>query len=135
MKTIIVTAAIIVKGNQILIAKRLPSGEQGSKWEFPGGKLRPGEEPAQGLRREIKEELNLDIEVVDIYEVVSHQYKEDEQILLLVYLCRPLSDEIIPLECADFKWVVQNELKDYDFSQADVPVAEKLAELFPQMIE
>lgn len=131
MKTVIVTAGIIVKGEKVLISQRLPSGSHGMKWEFPGGKLLPGEEPAQGLRREIKEELDLDIEVLDIYEVVSHRYKEDEQIILLVYLCRPLSERICPLQCAAYRWVSPQDLKGYDFLEADLPVVRKLEEFFP----
>ena len=126
MKTVVVCAAIIKKDAKVLIAQRKPGGEQGLLWEFPGGKIIPGETPESCLEREIKEELNLVIEVMDIYKVVSHCYTEDRQILLLAYLCKHVAGEGQPLDCLGFRWVFPQELKDYPIAEADLPIVERL---------
>lgn len=63
MQTLNVTAAIIERGREILTAQRLKDSHMGLRWEFPGGKIEPGESPEDCLKREIKEELDLDIQV------------------------------------------------------------------------
>ncbi|TEB15706.1 CTP pyrophosphohydrolase [Pelotomaculum sp. FP] len=83
MQTLNVTAAIIERGSEILISQRLKGAHRGLKWEFPGGKIEPGESPEECLRREIKEELDLDIRVGDRLMIVEHQYKELRVILHL----------------------------------------------------
>ncbi len=112
-----------------MIAQRKPQGQQGLLWEFPGGKLISGESPAECLVREIKEELDMQIEAVRILEVVSHFYQPEIQILLLAYLCKHLSGEGKTLECKDFHWVYPAKLKDYEMAPADLPVVEKLMAL------
>ena len=62
-----VTAAIIIKDNKVLIAQRAPDDKLANKWEFPGGKIKPGETPQECLKREIREELDVDIEVLDFF--------------------------------------------------------------------
>jgi 8-oxo-dGTP diphosphatase len=94
------------------------------RWEFPGGKLEPDETPEECIVREIKEELDMDIEVIDIYKVVKFKY-EEKDILLLCYLCRVLSGEGRTVECNDFRWVNKEELESFDFVPADLSVVEK----------
>lgn len=125
MHTIVVTAAIIHKDEKFLIAQRKREADHGSKWEFPGGKLRFGEDPKEGLRREIREELDMEIEVGDIYEVVSHRYGE-RHILLLCYTCFYLGQSPNTRDCQAFRWLTPEEMSGYDFTEADVPVVEKL---------
>ncbi|WP_069649936.1 (deoxy)nucleoside triphosphate pyrophosphohydrolase [Caloranaerobacter ferrireducens] len=125
MDITIVTAGIIIKGEEILIAQRRNLGKEKFKWEFPGGKLENDEIPQDGLKREIKEELDITIEVDDIFEVVYH--KDDEKkILLLCYLARYIKGTPKTLECNDFRWVKIKDLEKYDFSEADKKVLEKL---------
>lgn len=127
MQTLNVTAAIIERGEKILIAQRLKDSHMGLKWEFPGGKIEPGESPEECLRREIKEELDLDILVGDRLIVVEHQY-EELKVVLHCYLCSYLSGEAKKQACQDFRWVGIGDLKRYHFAEADRPVVRYLTE-------
>jgi len=125
MRTILVAAAIIKHNDLILIAQRKENSDQSLKWEFPGGKLEPGESPEQCLVREIHEELGLKIEVIKIFDVISHCYG-NRHIILLCYLCSLTGGKAQTLDCHDFKWVETNELLSYDFAEADKPAVNKL---------
>lgn len=125
MHIIVVTAAIIHKEDKILIAQRKSNADHGLKWEFPGGKLIFGEDPKEGLKREIIEELDMEIEVGEIFEVVSHLYGE-RHILLLCYNCQYLGQKPSARDCQDFRWVTPAEMDQYDFTAADVPVVKRL---------
>jgi 8-oxo-dGTP diphosphatase len=123
---IVVTAAVIKnRDNKILICQRKPDSHNGLKWEFPGGKLEEQETPEQCLRREIKEELDVDIEVGEIFKVVKQDYS-DRVILLLAYECNYISGELKTIDCNDYKWVKKSEIKKYDIALADIPIVEKL---------
>lgn len=121
----IVTAAAMIRNGKVLIAQRKAGSHMEYRWEFPGGKLEPDETPEECIKREIKEELDMDIEVIDIYKVVKFEY-EEKDILLLCYLCKILKGEGKSLECNDFKWVTRDELAGFDFVPADLPIVEKL---------
>jgi len=125
MKTIVVTAAIINEGNKYLIAQRKKGTHQEMLWEFPGGKVEPGESPENCLAREIDEELHLKIEVSRIYQVVSYNYV-DRHVILLCYLCGVIDGEPETVDCADFRWVTPGEMPNFNFAPADIPVVEKL---------
>ncbi len=125
MTPVIVTAAIIRRNNKILLAQRLENSKHPLKWEFPGGKLESGESPEACIKREIMEELNLEIKIKDIFKVVFHQYK-DVDILLLCYLCDSLEGDILPIECNDFKWIDIEELSKFTLVEADIPIVEKI---------
>lgn len=128
METVIVTAAIIWAGDLLLITQRKKGSHQELKWEFPGGKMEAGEDPESCLRREIREELNLNIQVIDIYKVVFHKY-ENKHIMLLCYECKITSGQLQCLDCNDFKWATVEDLAGYDFAPADIPVVEKIRRL------
>lgn len=128
MNTYIVTAAVITDRDRVLITQRKKNSNQGLKWEFPGGKMEEGEEPEGCLVREIKEELDIDIAVQDIFKVVMHRYG-DRNILLLAYLCSHTGGDPAPLECNDIAWVPVKRLMDFDLAAADVPIATKLQEV------
>jgi 8-oxo-dGTP diphosphatase len=121
----IVTAAAMVRSGKVLIEQRQAGSHMEYKWEFPGGKLEPDETPEECIIREIKEELDLEIEVIDIYKVVKFKF-EEKDILLLCYLCKILKGEGKALECNDFRWVGSEQLASFDFVPADVPIVEKL---------
>ncbi|HPW40926.1 MAG TPA: 8-oxo-dGTP diphosphatase MutT [Bacillota bacterium] len=121
----IVTAAAIIRDGKVLIAQRQQGSHMEYKWEFPGGKLEPDETPEECIIREIKEEMDIDIEVDDIYKVVKFKY-EEKDILLLCYLCRIIKGDGRAIECNDFKWVTKDELPGFDFVPADLPIVEKL---------
>ncbi|MGZ4134518.1 MAG: (deoxy)nucleoside triphosphate pyrophosphohydrolase [Tumebacillaceae bacterium] len=124
-KQLVVTAAVIERENTVLIAQRKPDSHMALKWEFPGGKLEWGEDPRDGLKREIREELGIEIDVGDVVEVVSHTY-EDRQIVLLAYRCRYRSGTVQLLDVHDVRWVPPAELLSVDLAPADVPIVEKL---------
>ncbi|KKM10185.1 NUDIX hydrolase [Clostridiales bacterium PH28_bin88] len=121
----IVTAGIIEREGKILIAQRPANAHRALEWEFPGGKLEPGEQPEECLKRELREELGLNVEVEDIYKVVLHRY-EDREVLLLCYRCQYAGGEPEAKEGQDFRWVTVEQMGAYDFSAADIPVLEKL---------
>ncbi len=121
----VVTAAAIIKNRKLLIAQRQAESHMAYKWEFPGGKLEQGETPEECIIREIKEELDMEITVSDIYKVVLFKY-EEKDILLLCYLCRHIEGEGKKLECNDFRWIDKAELDDYDYVPADRAIVEKL---------
>jgi 8-oxo-dGTP diphosphatase len=121
---LVVTAAVIESDGTVLIAQRKPGSHLALKWEFPGGKLEWGEDPREGLKREIREELGIEIEVGDVVEVVSHTY-EDRQIVLMAYKCRYQSGTVQLLDVHDVRWVRPEELRTVELSPADVPIMEK----------
>ncbi|HBV97695.1 MAG: hypothetical protein JL50_03370 [Peptococcaceae bacterium BICA1-7] len=127
MKTFIVTAAVITHGGRVLITRRKEDASRGLKWEFPGGKLEEGEDPEDCIVREIREEIDIDIEVDRIYKAIMHRYPETN-ILLLAYLCRHVGGSPVPLECSDIQWAPVQRLMDYDLAEADIPIARKLQE-------
>src|SRR4051812_24671764 len=100
---LIVTAALIVDKDKILLAQRKPGAHMELRWEFPGGKLEEGEHPEQCLIREIKEELDLTIEIIDIYKVIKFKYDEKD-VLILCYKCRLTGGDAKTVDCNDFRW-------------------------------
>lgn len=128
MQPTIVTAAILRKAQRILITQRPLSSRHGGQWEFPGGKLEPGETPQQALKRELQEELGIDIEVGDIFEVVFHTY-DTGSVLILAYECTSAQDTIRHLQVAGHRWVFPAESNAYDILPADRPIIEKLQRL------
>jgi 8-oxo-dGTP diphosphatase len=125
MRTVNVAAAIIERGREILISQRLKDSQRGLKWEFPGGKIEHGESPEECLRREIKEELDLDIRVGERLMVVEHQY-EDLKVILYCHRCSYQGGEAKAKDCHDFRWVVAGDLTNFDFTEADRPVVRSL---------
>ncbi|MFZ5754786.1 MAG: (deoxy)nucleoside triphosphate pyrophosphohydrolase [Bacillota bacterium] len=125
MINLLVTAAIIQKGDRILIAQRLAGGKLANKWEFPGGKVEAGEEPESALKREIMEELGFEIEVGDIAAVITEK-EEERNIILLYYYCYPLAGSPRALDCQDYRWVRIPDLKAFDFAPADAKMVNKL---------
>jgi len=120
-----VTAAIILKENQVLIAQRAPGENLAGKWEFPGGKVEPGETPRDCLKREILEELDVEIEVLDFFAESICTYASGK-IKLLAYWCRWISGDFTLKVHSQIAWANHTELDSFDFAPADIPLAEKL---------
>ena len=122
---LIVTCAIITREGKILICQRSSTMNLPLKWEFPGGKVEPGEDDAATIVREIKEELHLDIEVVKRLRPVEHDYPKF-RIRLVPFVAHVICGELRLEEHADAKWVAAGELDQYDWAPADVPIVEQL---------
>lgn len=119
MQQLVVTAAIIERNGEVLIAQRKPGASQGLLWEFPGGKVRFGEDPRACLSREIREELASEIEVGPLFSVESHVYDGDRHIILIVYRCRLTAGEPRPIDCHAVAWVRPGQLPEFDLAAAD----------------
>lgn len=120
-----VVAGIIYKDGKILIAKRNLHKDQGGKWEFPGGKVEKGETNEEALKREIKEELDADIEVKEYVGENEFHYPEKD-VKLIFYKANLISDRVKLLEHEDYKWIKIEESSKYDFAEADKKVFEWL---------
>lgn len=130
-RIILVTCGVIWQGRELLIAQRKPDSLlEPLKWEFPGGKIEFSEDPPAALKREIKEELNFEIEVSDIFCVSSHNYRhgsdEVKHVLMLAYSCAYKKGIPEIRDVHDFKWVRVENLDQYDFAAADLPIIERL---------
>lgn len=123
-----VTCAIILKENKILVTQRSERMNLPLKWEFPGGKIEKHETAENCLLREIKEELNLEIELLEKLESKCFEY-ETFSINLIPFISKYLSGEIILAEHKDFKWFKKEELKFLDWASADIPVLEEFLKL------
>ena len=120
-----VTAGVIWKKDRFLITLRPPKGLLGGLWEFPGGKQEDGESLEACLKREIMEELEIDIEVGQHLISVKHAYTHFK-ITLHVFECTHASGEIIPHDCDDYRWIKSSELDNFAFPGADRKVIEAL---------
>jgi len=126
MKTVIVTAALIIEQGKILITQRKKDSSQGLLWEFPGGKVKEREEPREALGRELKEELDVEVEVGMLFDAVFHSYPE-YPILLLVYRCRIVKGSLKPIGCHDLRWVSLREVEKLAMPPADDPIRKHLS--------
>jgi 8-oxo-dGTP diphosphatase len=120
-----VTAAILVKDNKIIIAKRGPDDRLANKWEFPGGKIEIHETPEQCLKREMKEEFDIDVSVGE-YLGSSIFHYDHISIELMAYRTYWENGEIDLKDHDDFKWISLEQLSEFDFAPADLVFVEKL---------
>ena len=120
-----VTAAILVKDNKIIIAKRGPDDRLADKWEFPGGKIEINETPEQCLKREMKEEFDIDVSVGEYLGSSIYHY-DHISIELLAYRTYWKDGEINLKDHDEFKWISLEQLSEFDFSPADLVFVEKL---------
>ncbi len=120
-----VTAGIMIRNNRVLVVQRKPFSRRGLLWEFPGGKVERGEDPRQCLKREFQEELGIEVEVGERFEIVYHQYR-DMNVLLLSYLCRLVRGEPQALESNRIEWISEDELRDLPMTEADIPLRNAL---------
>ncbi|MCF8010292.1 MAG: (deoxy)nucleoside triphosphate pyrophosphohydrolase [Clostridiales bacterium] len=122
-----VTAALLIKEDKILIARRNKRDKLAYKWEFPGGKIENGETPEECLKREMYEEFQIDISVGEYFGDSIYSY-EHVTIKLLAYWARWDNGNLTPKVHDEFKWVSLNKLKYFDFAPADIPLIKKLSE-------
>ena len=122
-----VSAAIIVENKKILCVQRNKGKYDyiSYKYEFPGGKLEEGENEEDALKREISEELNLEIDVAEKFLIVTHEYL-DFDLTMHSYLCKANTEKLVLKEHIDVKWLYKNELIELDWAAADLPIVSKL---------
>jgi 8-oxo-dGTP diphosphatase len=126
----VVAAALVDRDNRVLIAERPQGKSLAGLWEFPGGKLAPGETPEEALVRELKEELDIDVCLTCLapFTFASHTY-ESFHLMMPLYLCRNWDGEIAPREGQRIKWVRASKLADYPMPPADLPLIPFLRDL------
>lgn len=127
MKTIEVVAAIIIKDGEVFATQR-GYGEWQDWWEFPGGKIEPGERPQEALVREIREELDAEIEVGELLETVEWDYP-DFHLTMHCFLCSLLSDSVHLNEHEAATWLTRETLRSVRWLPADegvIPLIEEL---------
>jgi 8-oxo-dGTP diphosphatase len=120
VKRIRVVAAAIVRDGRVLAARRGPGMSLPGMWEFPGGKVEPGEDDAAALVRELREELAIDVQVLEFLAVASHDYPH-LSIELALLLCRT-DDEPVAHEHDALRWLNADALRSVDWAPADVPL-------------
>ena len=124
MNYIDVIAGIIIKDNKVLIARRSKGFLKG-KWEFPGGKKENNESHKNCLKREFKEEFNIDIEVGKFYFTSQYDY-ENIKIKLHTYLVNDYRGNIQMKDHDKICWANKNELKNFEYAPADIPIIKKI---------
>jgi 8-oxo-dGTP diphosphatase len=127
VKRVQVVAAVVRRGGRILVTRRPPGGPLGGLWEFPGGKVEPGESEPDALRREIAEELGCDVTVGPLLFRHAHDYPHIH-VDLAFYACA-MDDTAEPrcLGVAELAWAEPERLGDFSFCPADVPVLDRIA--------
>ncbi len=124
---LVVAVALVDTDNRVLIAQRPEGKSMAGLWEFPGGKVDPGELPETALVRELKEELDIDITESCLAPLTfaSHAY-DDFHLLMPLYACRVWQGELHAMEGQTLKWVRPLRLSDYPMPPADIPLVAML---------
>ena len=123
-----VAAGIIFNEGKILIAKRGKGQKSEGKWEFPGGKIEPIETPEQAVRRELMEELSLEVQIGDFFMESTYKYNYGV-IRLHAYKAECKTGNVKLSVHSEVKWVDASDILGYDFAEADIPIAEKIKEM------
>ena len=122
LKKIQVVAAIIIRDGKLFATQR-GYGEWKDWWEFPGGKIEPGEAPKEALKREIREELAAEIVVGDLLTTVEYDYPKFH-LTMHCFLCKVTSGKLTLLEHEAAKWLTSDELDNLKWLPADIEVAQ-----------
>jgi 8-oxo-dGTP diphosphatase len=129
MATVLVAAAVLIEQGRVLLTQRKAGTHLEGAWEFPGGKVLPGEDPRDALRRELNEELGIDIAVGEIVDVTFHRYEEVQKAVLLMFFETARlasSPEPRAIDVAAFAWLRAGDLRPERFPPADVEVLRKV---------
>jgi 8-oxo-dGTP diphosphatase len=116
-----VVCAIIEREERFLIARRSSGRHLAHKWEFPGGKVEPGESEVEALRRELLEELGVTVEMIERLTPVEHRYP-DRSLRLIAFRCKIIEGAPQAGEHEELRWIGIDEARDYDFPEADIPI-------------
>jgi 8-oxo-dGTP diphosphatase len=122
-----VVAALIVRDDTVLICQRTKYQPMALKWEFPGGKIEPGEEPRDALRRELDEELGIHAKIGDEVTRIKHTYRNGGAIELRFFLVKDYEGELENRIFKEIVWAKLTDLPSYDFLEADVKLVKDIA--------
>jgi len=127
---LVVAVALVDADDRVLIAQRPEGKELAGLWEFPGGKLEPGERPEDGLIRELREELGIEVKAACLAPLIfaSHAYA-DFHLLMPLFVCRRWEGFVQSREGQSLKWVRAKALRDYPMPPADAPLIPHLVDL------
>jgi 8-oxo-dGTP diphosphatase len=127
---LVAACALIDPDGRVLIAQRPEGKAMAGLWEFPGGKIEPGERPEETLIRELQEELSLTVKEACLapFSFASHTY-EDFHLLMPLYVCRRWEGTPVPREHQALKWVKPKDLGQYPMPPADLPLIPMLRDL------
>lgn len=123
-KNINVVAAILLNGNKIFATQR-GYGDFEGRWEFPGGKIEMGETPQEALKREIKEELGIVIQVRELFDTVEYDYIKFH-LTMQCYICSIVEGNIVLNEHLNAKWLGKENINSVEWLPADIELVEKL---------
>lgn len=129
-----VVGGVIWRGGRVLLTRRGPGRAMQGLWEFPGGKVCPGESDVQALERELREELHLPVRVGACFHETEHIYPTF-RIQLVLYPCFPGEDDPVLTEHDALAWVVPAEVLDYALTPADIPGARALMQASPPSVD
>jgi 8-oxo-dGTP diphosphatase len=121
-----VVAAIIVKGDRLLVCQRTRHQTMPLKWEFPGGKIEEREQPRDALRRELEEELGIHANIGDEVARIQHEYPNGGMVELRFFTVREYQGEIENRIFKDIQWALPSDLAKYDFLEADLTLVRDL---------
>ena len=127
---LVAACALVDADGRVLLAQRPQGKSMAGLWEFPGGKVEPGETPERSLIRELKEELAIDVKEACLAPLTfaSHSYP-DFHLLMPLFVCRRWDGTVTALEGQELVWVKPNRLRDYDMPPADMPLVSHLMAL------
>ena len=120
-----VAAALLFHNGRLLITQRRPDDHLPNLWEFPGGKIEPGESFQQCLVREIREELGVEISVGELFEDLTHTYPE-KTVRLCFFRCALMSGNAKAIHVQDLRWITREELGRFEFPAADAKLIARL---------
>ena len=131
---LIVVAGVAQRAGRVMVCRRRAEASNGLKWEFPGGKIEPGESPEEALARELREELGIAVRVGRVMDAVFFRYPERD-VLVLFYRCRITAGEPRTIDCDAVEWARPEDVGGYDFAGADrVFVERNFGQLGPETV-
>jgi len=122
---VIVCAALLNENDEVFVARRRPEKKLGGFWEFPGGKLEPGEELIPALKRELREELNIEAHQCELLHIKPHQY-DHGNVLILFYTAKVESGDLKLVDHDEYKWLTADKLETLQLLPANQEAIEKL---------